>query len=218
MEESTTPLTSPKRRRLSPERFERCGEASVSPIRLPPPGAWRKRRRDSVSAETDVSVKLHQIKHVEKPESVKSLLVETLRRHPLLGYLDEPQLNDVASAMGPVQVGSGSKVITQGDEGDYFYVVEKGVFLVFKQENVSAEPRLVNKYDDSGCFGELALLYNAKRAASVVAATDGLLWTVDRLTFRAIVIEHFRRKRVLHEDFLSKVPLLSKLLYPSSSS
>lgn len=37
-------------------------------------------------------------------------------------------------------------------------------------------------------FGELALMYNAPRAATVVAATDGELWAVDRYTFRSVVV------------------------------
>jgi len=63
-------------------------------------------------------------------------------------------------------------------------------------------------YDEAGSFGELALMYNAPRAASVRALTQGILWAVDRVTFRHIIIESTVKKRATYESFLEKVPLL----------
>ena len=43
-------------------------------------------------------------------------------------------------------------------------------------------------YKDEGFFGELAMMYNTPRAATITAATDGVLWAIDRICFNKIVL------------------------------
>ena len=54
-------------------------------------------------------------------------------------------------------------------------------------------------------------MYNMPRAATVQAATDGLLWAMDRQTFRRIVLRSAFQKRKMYEALLESVPLLSTL-------
>lgn len=63
-------------------------------------------------------------------------------------------------------------------------------------------------YEPGEAFGELALLYNAPRAATIKAKTDCLLWVLDRNTFNHIVKDASMRKREKYEDFLKSVTLL----------
>lgn len=58
------------------------------------------------------------------------------------------------------------------------------MFQAFVKTDQSNEPKLIHTYENSGSFGELALLYNMPRAATIQAFTDGALWAMDRLTFR----------------------------------
>jgi len=58
-------------------------------------------------------------------------------------------------------------------------------------------------------FGELALLYNCPRMASVHSVTDCTLWKLGRETFSHIVKEASIQKRERYENFLTKVSLLS---------
>lgn len=63
-----------------------------------------------------------------------------------------------------------------------------------------------------GSFGELALMYNAPRAATVISAEPGcILWVLDRLTFRRILMESTFARRRMYESFLDTVPLLASL-------
>jgi cAMP-dependent protein kinase regulator len=55
----------------------------------------------------------------------------------------------------------------EGEEGDNFYVIEAGDFVAMKGE------RQVFKYEGSGSFGELALMYNCPRAATVQVGSVG---------------------------------------------
>lgn len=100
---------------------------------------------------------------------------------------------------------AGDFIIRQGDPGDFFYVIDHGEFdIIINGEKVGS-------YKDEGAFGELALMYNTPRAATIQAATDAVVWCVDRLTFRKTVNSHNYRKRRLYESFIRSVPLLSTL-------
>jgi CRP-like cAMP-binding protein len=57
-------------------------------------------------------------------------------------------------------------------------------------------------------FGELAILYNCTRTASVVPLSDSRLWAIDRQVFQAIMIRDSMQRRKEHLSFLSSVPLL----------
>jgi hypothetical protein len=71
------------------------------------------------------------------------------------------------------KVAAHETVIKQGDEGDNFYVVDEGVFEIFVKE------KKVVEVGTGGSFGELALMYNTPRAATVKAGPNGgLLWSV----------------------------------------
>lgn len=71
--------------------------------------------------------------------------------------------------------------------------------------------QVVHTYAGSGSFGELALMYNMPRAASVRAQSPGALWAMDRHTFRRILLKSAFKKRKLYEELLDKVPMLKAL-------
>lgn len=67
------------------------------------------------------------------------------------------------------------------------YVVEYGSLACTKHFKGNAEPTLLKTYQPGEGFGELALLYNAPRAATITASTESVLWKLDRDTFNHIV-------------------------------
>ena len=76
----------------------------------------------------------------------------------------------------------------------------------------------VNTIGPGGSFGELALMHNAPRAATVVSTEmESTLWALDRVTFRRILMDSAFQRRRMYESFLEEVPLLSTLtLYERS--
>lgn len=78
-------------------------------------------------------------------------------------------------------------------------------------EGEGQEQKQVASYDNAGSFGELALMYNMPRAATVQAETDGSLWAMDRLTFRKIVLKNAYKKRQMYENLIESVPMLKTL-------
>jgi len=63
-------------------------------------------------------------------------------------------------------------------------------------------------YKAGEAFGELALLYNAPRAATIIAKTQCTLFALDRETFNHIVKDAAAKKREKYESFLSRVEIL----------
>lgn len=97
-------------------------------------------------------------------------------------------------------------------------MVEKGSFDVFVnpsgmlQSGSEGMGANVGHIGAGGSFGELALMYNAPRAATVISAeAQCTLWALDRPTFRRILMESTFARRRMYESFLEEVPLLSSL-------
>jgi cAMP-dependent protein kinase regulator len=106
------------------------------------------------------------------------------------------------------KVESNETIIRQGEEGDNFYVVDQGIFDIY------VNMQKVIQIGPGGSFGELALMYNTPRAATVIATTPGILWGVDRVTFRNIITSIAFQKRKLYRNFLKTVPILASLRAP----
>ena len=93
--------------------------------------------------------------------------------------------------MKQVDAKAGEYVIKQGERGDFWYVVETGALEVYKkapEESSDGHGEKVNAYQSGSSFGELALMYNQRRAASVVATEDCVLWAVDQDVFKQLVL------------------------------
>ena len=94
----------------------------------------------------------------------------------------------ILDAIVPVNKNKGDVIIKQGDEGDSFYILEKGALDCTKFLNPSdTKETFLKEYKPGESFGELALLYNAPRAATIKSKTDCILWALDRETFKNIV-------------------------------
>lgn len=93
-----------------------------------------------------------------------------------------------------------------GDKnGDHFYVVERGTFDIY------VGSRMVGEISDGQSFGELALLYNSPRAASIVATSSATVWKLDRVTFRHIIAHSANQTLKECKAALRRVPLLVNL-------
>ena len=144
-----------------------------------------------------------------KSEEQRKRLEAILRSCFMFQALDAKDMAIVVDAMSEVRIKPKNRIIKQGDSGDFLFVIEEGVLDCFKQNG--ADEKLVRTCQTGDVFGELALLYNVPRAASVESRTDCVLWRLDRETFAAIVSGAAIRRREMHEAFLKKVPILASL-------
>jgi cAMP-dependent protein kinase regulator len=173
------------------------------------------RRRVSVSAESVDPVKLRNQRSllvvVDKSPEVIERLLKVVGKSSLLRTLDEEQKDMIVSAFaGPILKDAGELIIKQGAIGDVFYLLESGSVNVFVEKR-GEESKRVYSYGSGDAFGELALMYNAPRAATCIASEDCKLWSLDRNSFRVIVVAAAMQKREMYQGFLSKVPILQTL-------
>ncbi|KAF5404997.1 cAMP-dependent protein kinase type II-alpha regulatory subunit [Paragonimus heterotremus] len=177
-------------------------------------------RRQSVAAESfdpeediEETGEEHRLVY-PKTDIQRARLSAAVKEILLFRCLDEEQTSLVIDAMQEKTVKSGELIIKQGDDGDNFYVIESGTYDVYVRAPSDDHEELGKKvcsYNDHGSFGELALMYNTSRAATIKAVTDGVLWFMDRNTFRKIVLKAAFLKRQMYEELLKEVSVLKEL-------
>uniref|UniRef100_A0A673C6L3 cAMP-dependent protein kinase type II-alpha regulatory subunit n=1 Tax=Sphaeramia orbicularis TaxID=375764 RepID=A0A673C6L3_9TELE len=129
----------------------------------------------------------------------------------LFKTLEQEQFSEVLDGMFEVLVKPQEHIIDQGDDGDNFYVIEKGVYdILVLKDGVNL---CVGKYNNKGSFGELALMYNTPRAATIIATEEGALWGLDRATFHRLIVKNNAKKRRMYETFIESVACLYPLRY-----
>eukprot|EP00040_Diaphanoeca_grandis_P044463 m.12449 g.12449 ORF g.12449 m.12449 type:complete len:379 (-) comp9292_c0_seq1:234-1370(-) len=191
-----------KRPRIATDSIKESDVDSEEPI----PVYCRDIRRASVFAlpptlEDCLTQMISHAKTTEQAERIKGQLQSQFLFRQLQSY----ELDTVVDVMEYQKVLAGETVIKQGDEGDYFYVVASGLFHVF------ASGVHVAEYNGVGTFGELALLHDCPRAATVIARQDGGVWRLDRLNFCKTVLNHGAIARQKYEAVLAEFPLLTDL-------
>ena len=148
---------------------------------------------------------------VPKSVEVADKLTAALSQNVLFERLSETGAQAMVNAMESRSVTAGDKVIQQGDKGDFFYVIERGTFAIHVNDTQVAT---FGDGTDNHSFGELALLYNAPRAATVTATSDGVLWAIARDVFRTVIANAAHDNREHFVAALKHGKLLSQLEPP----
>lgn len=144
-----------------------------------------------------------------KSDEQRARLNEAVKHSLLFRNLEPEQFSQVLDAMFERVVQPGDHIIDQGNDGDNFYVIDSGQYdILINKDGVD---ETVGCYNNEGSFGELALMYNTPRAATIIATTPGVIWALDRITFRKILLKAASKKRRMHEELLENVPMLAHL-------
>lgn len=179
-----------------------------------PPGfqARCEQRRSSVfggsyapTGDAAAAAVVHPKSDAERREllvAVKGLL--------LFRTLAADVLSRVVDAMFRRETAAGEVVIKQGDDGDNFYVIKTGVYDI-EVRGDAGEVTFTGDYDHTGSFGELALMYNQPRAATITSRGQGILWCLDRATFKRSVVQNAGKAYALREKMLASAPILATL-------
>jgi CRP-like cAMP-binding protein len=99
----------------------------------------------------------------------------------LAAALEAPELERLARGLQPAAVPAASVVFEQGEPGDRFYVVADG------ELDVLEDGRRVSELGRGDAFGEIALLHQRPRTASVRARSNSSLYALERDDFLAAV-------------------------------
>ncbi len=181
----------------------------------------RKRQQKKRVNRSSVSAEVYGLFNKKKPFKPRVIpktneQIERIKDRCMLSFLfnslEEKDLKTVIDSFEEKKYKAGENVITQGEEGDVLYLVDNGELDCEKVFKAGDPPTHLKIYKPGESFGELALLYNAPRAATITADSDEVItWVLDRETFNHIVKEAAQKKREKYENFLKKVDILSTI-------
>jgi MFS family permease len=142
-----------------------------------------------------------RLRRMDNYATVPDPPLSVLARVPLFGPLPPTSLEKLARAAIPEMVAAGTIVMAQGERGDMFYVVQRGSF------EVTADDELVRTIGPGDFFGEIALLRDSPRTATVSATTDATLLAIRRMDFLSAVLGNPDSARTVDEIVSSRVGL-----------
>jgi MFS family permease len=128
--------------------------------------------------------------------------LELVRRISIFAALPEPILERLARALLPVDASAGDVVIREGDQGDRFYAIEEGTVVVSK------DGRWVAELGPGDYFGEIALLRDVPRTATVTAKTDVKLYALERDVFIPAVTGHHDVQELAETAMTTRLAML----------
>eukprot|EP00559_Dactyliosolen_fragilissimus_P001619 CAMPEP_0184857692 /NCGR_PEP_ID=MMETSP0580-20130426/2842_1 /TAXON_ID=1118495 /ORGANISM="Dactyliosolen fragilissimus" /LENGTH=801 /DNA_ID=CAMNT_0027353433 /DNA_START=163 /DNA_END=2568 /DNA_ORIENTATION=+ len=140
-----------------------------------------------------------------KNTAQESFIRSCLEENFVFSNLDKSEFNKLLKSFEPTRVPKNTEIITQGTVADFFYILDTGSVEFY------VDRKKVGSGSRGTSFGELALLYNCKRNATVKCTEECHLWRVDQLTFRNIIAHTAAETNKETMEILRKVPFVSEL-------
>uniref|UniRef100_A0A3B3ZNU7 cGMP-dependent protein kinase n=1 Tax=Periophthalmus magnuspinnatus TaxID=409849 RepID=A0A3B3ZNU7_9GOBI len=167
----------------------------------------RTRRAQGISAEpqTQQDLSRQAFRKYAKSEWSKELIKEAIKDNDFMSNLEASQIQEIVDCMYPVEYAKHSLIIKEGDVGSLVYVLADGRVEVLK------ENALLGEMSAGKVFGELAILYDCTRTATVKAVTDVKLWAIDRQCFQTIMMRTGLIKQTEYMELLKSVPTFHDL-------
>uniref|UniRef100_A0A8D3DM04 Protein kinase cGMP-dependent 1a n=1 Tax=Scophthalmus maximus TaxID=52904 RepID=A0A8D3DM04_SCOMX len=164
----------------------------------------QRTKRQAISAEP-TAFDIQDLSHVTLPFYPKSpqskdLIKEAILDNDFMKNLELSQIQEIVDCMYPVEYGKDSCIIKEGDVGSLVYVMEDG------KVEVTKESLKLCTMGPGKVFGELAILYNCTRTATVKTLTNVKLWAIDRQCFQTIMMRTGLIKHNEYMEFLKSVP------------
>lgn len=167
-------------------------------------------KRAAVYDNVDTS-KPYIAKEYPKSDEIRELLTYVVQQNILFRNYQAEEHVSIVKAFECINTVAGDIVIKQGDSGEYFYIIESGAVDVF-MECSGLKIKIGQTLKRGKYFGELALMYNTPRAATVISTEDCVLWRIDRQTYRTIVTHHNKETSAEFATLISNVYILGKRL------
>lgn len=175
-----------------------------------PKGMRPRKQRTGISAEPQSEASILEMSKQSFPvypkdKSSRDLIKSAILDNDFMKNLELTQIREIVDCMYPEEYKAGSIIIQEGDVGSIVYVLEDG------KVEVSRENKILHHLDSGKVLGELAILYNCQRTATIKAHTDCKLWAIERQCFQTIMMRTGLIRQAEYTDFLKSVPIFKTL-------
>ena len=127
-----------------------------------------------------------------KPASkITTAIIDLLIHIPIFDNLDAEELRIIVKHMNVVEAKQGEIIFREGERGDYVCFVAEGALDVIKNSE-AGQPVVLSTLHKGRSIGEMSILDNFPRSASVRARSTSTLLTLSRESFETIVDEYPR--------------------------
>jgi len=213
---SSTPMTgcsqsTEKRNHVKGRSKSRTKSRSKSKARNKKKKSNKKRKNLSV----DLSYQKYIKQTYDKSPEDRDLIKSALKNNQLFENFRDAQLEEFVDVFSPESFEEGSTVVRQATHGNTFYIVKSGTLKIYVDTIIDGrkmETQVGEPYGSGSAFGELALLYDSPRVATIRASEACVFWVIDRTAFKGlqlqlkqadhnIKLEHLKRVKVGNQMF-----------------
>lgn len=147
----------------------------------------------------------------EKSESERVKIRNALMNNMLTKKLSDEAINTLIAAMQKKTFKKEDILIQFGDDGKEYFVLESGVLECKVYSEETKEVVVTKTITEGSAFGELALLYQTPRSATITALTDCTAWVLDQMTFKTVIMSSAIKERNIRLQFVDNIKVFEKM-------
>lgn len=171
-------------------------------------------RRMSVFAERlDIEDELYmedinaeELKAIGKSNEQRARLLKAIKKIFVFQNLETEQISRILDVMYPIRVSPGDVLSSSSNaENNLFYIIETGDFVVYQNH------KIIEELHNNGTIGEISLLHQVTDVPMVKATKEGMVWAMDRKSFKNILLKHLYKQQRMFDKLLSSVKMFEEL-------
>jgi len=128
-----------------------------------------------------------QIKSLLGSNSKLNKLVEVCQNSSVFHQLPLENIKAVMQKLQPIQVKANHTLMKQGEKGDYYYIMENGIAEVHQTDDFTGEMNHIANLGPGDAFGEIALIQDGFRNATITTVTPANLYKLSKADFDELI-------------------------------
>lgn len=193
---------------MAPAAAAAPGLAPALPPGPRPARSCQPQLRRQRAATSRAAGEAHLAAHLQQQaldEEARRLLTAGIAKNRFCTGLSSEQVEAVVATMRLFALEAGDVVVRQGEPGRYFFVAQEGIL------EVTVDGRVSNTLVGGCTFGDVALLYNCPRTATVTAKSPCKVWGADGDVFRRVLKEQAQKRHAENRELLDRIRLFDGL-------